>query len=452
MLTSIAHQENAGKIICLLDALDECEENGRFRLAQALNKLYKIESSGSVLKFLITSRPYASIQREFQTLENERPTIHLQGENQTEVDKISQEINVVIKHKVEALSSELTLQSYEKTRLHLRLTSIPHRTYLWVYLTFEALRAYNGFNLEDMTHHLPQTVDEAYESILKKSYNAKQARKLLHIVLSASRPLTLHEMFLALGRRHDAVLHGDIQIELTGRFRRKVRDLCGLFVIIVDSKVYLLHQTAREFLLRKQLGDHKLQWGGSFRLQESNHILATICVKYLHTVINDLSNDENQAFLDYSTQNWASHFRDASDQVDGALQQLSLQLCDPTSRLCIAWVKRFQATTAAAFPEEPTALILASYFGLYKLAARVLPRDMENLGDQRDYRAYTAVELLFCGLERQGRKNRSNTCCDPWALRHIEDSHKERSPCDNPRQIRADSNFIGNPLWPQEDH
>jgi hypothetical protein len=31
----------------------------------------------------------------------------------------------------------------------------------------------------------------------------------------------------------------------------KIRQLCGLFVFINDSKIYLIHQTAREFLINK---------------------------------------------------------------------------------------------------------------------------------------------------------------------------------------------------------
>ncbi|KAI8945172.1 hypothetical protein F4801DRAFT_147276 [Xylaria longipes] len=393
LLTSTARHENAGKIICLLDALNECEENGRVQLARALNKLYKKESSASTLKFLITSRPYASIQREFQTLENSRPTIHLQGENQTEIDKISREIDVVIKYKVETLRSELRLESYEATNLYLRLTSIPHRTYLWVYLTFDAIRSYNGpvtFNLEDTTCNLPRTVGEAYEKILTKGCNATQARRLLHIVLAASRLFTLHEMSLALGLRENTTPYRDIQIEPTNRFRHTIRDLCGLFVSVVESKVYLLHQTAREFLLGKQLGNHGFQWGASFWFQESSHILATICVRHLHHIINYLPDDTNNGIIDYATQNWALHFREASGEVDTELELSALQRCDTSSQLCVTWFKRYQATTVADFPGEPTALILASFFGLYKLVALILSRGVDNLEVQDTIHGQTA--------------------------------------------------------------
>ncbi|KAI0448299.1 putative ankyrin repeat-containing protein [Xylaria acuta] len=383
LLTSVARYKNAGTIVCLLDAFDECEEKGRVRLAQALNKFYKQESSASTLKFLITSRPYASIQRDFQTLEDDRPTIHLQGENQTEIDKISLEIDAVIKYKLEALRAELKLQSDEARSLYLRFTSIPHRTYLWVYLTFDEIRSYNGpvsFNLEDTTYALPRTVGEAYERILAKSSNMTEARRLLHIVLAASRPLTLHEISLALGLRENSTPYRDIQIEPTDRFRSTMRDLCGLFVVVVDSKVYLLHQTAREFLLGKQMGNHRFQWGGSFRLQESGHILATICVRYLHHIISGLPNDKNHGFLGYAAQNWALHFREASDEVETELELSALQLCDPSSQLCVTWVERYRDTTVADFPGQPTALILASFFGLHKLVTRILSQGVDSLG------------------------------------------------------------------------
>ncbi|GAW21984.1 hypothetical protein ANO14919_115150 [Xylariales sp. No.14919] len=350
LLTSVARQKNAGKIICFLDALDECEERGRVRLARALNELYNIESSAFALKFLITSRPYASIQLEFQLLENEKPTIHLQGENQIETDKISREIDVVIKHKVETIGSELRLQSHEATQLYLKLTSIPHRTYLWVYLTFDAIRNSKGFNLEDTIYNLPQTVEEAYERILAKSSDTTTARRLLHIVLAASRPLNLHEMALALDLRLNITPHHANQAAPTDRVRPTIRDLCGLFVIVIDSKVYLLHQTAREFLLGKRLRSHNFRWGGSFQLRESNHILATICVRSLLYITDDPPDNQIHGLFDYAAQNWALHFRNASRRIDTELEVEALQLCCPQSEPCISWVRRYRATTHGDVP------------------------------------------------------------------------------------------------------
>ncbi len=86
ILVRVASSHNTGKITCVLDALDECEESGRKRLATALTELYRGKAT-SGLNFLVTSRPYDRIRQGFALLE-ERYIIHLSGDDQAEVDKI----------------------------------------------------------------------------------------------------------------------------------------------------------------------------------------------------------------------------------------------------------------------------------------------------------------------------------------------------------------------------
>jgi hypothetical protein len=70
-----------GEIVCLLDAIDECEDHGRSQLAQALCKLYETRSNFN-LKFLLTNR-----------------VIRLSGESDIKM-KISREIDIFIKARV----------------------------------------------------------------------------------------------------------------------------------------------------------------------------------------------------------------------------------------------------------------------------------------------------------------------------------------------------------------
>src|SRR3984957_11190597 len=60
-IISVAEDKNAGEIICLFDAIDECEDGGRSQLMQALCKLYGTGTDFN-LKFLVTSRPYGGIR------------------------------------------------------------------------------------------------------------------------------------------------------------------------------------------------------------------------------------------------------------------------------------------------------------------------------------------------------------------------------------------------------
>ena len=113
-----------GEIICVLDALDECQ--GPTRLGAALTQVYSDGKGVSTLKFLVTSRPYLRIKREFQSLEETQPTIHLSGESQEEVDKIALEITIAIKERTEELCKRLQLTVEEKQILQDGLAAVNH--------------------------------------------------------------------------------------------------------------------------------------------------------------------------------------------------------------------------------------------------------------------------------------------------------------------------------------
>jgi ankyrin repeat domain-containing protein 50 len=59
ILTTAATDPLAGEVVCILDALDECEESGRYELIEVLNRFQKnvtySEENQSKLKFLVTS-------------------------------------------------------------------------------------------------------------------------------------------------------------------------------------------------------------------------------------------------------------------------------------------------------------------------------------------------------------------------------------------------------------
>ncbi|KAK8036219.1 WD-repeat protein [Apiospora rasikravindrae] len=90
ILLKAASYHSGGEIVCIIDALDECVDQRP--LAAALTQLYSRSNGVSTLKFLVTSRPYLAIGREFQGLKDSQPTIHLSGESPEEVDKIAREI------------------------------------------------------------------------------------------------------------------------------------------------------------------------------------------------------------------------------------------------------------------------------------------------------------------------------------------------------------------------
>ena len=134
---AICHKED--EIICILDALNECEDSGRHQLIDSISKVYSGTTAPSpVLKFLLTSRLYLDVKRGFQHLEHKLPTIHLSRENE-EVSKISREIDLVIRRRVADIGTRLQLHQ-EEQKVFEEVTWVPNRTYLWVHLIFDVIQ------------------------------------------------------------------------------------------------------------------------------------------------------------------------------------------------------------------------------------------------------------------------------------------------------------------------
>jgi hypothetical protein len=168
VLITASRDKFAGEILCVFDAFDECEDQGRSELTQALCNFYSAENNNK-LKFLITSRPFGSIRRGFQPLDMPwLPVTHLSGESEEEMKKIAREIDVFIEARVRSIQAILKLKLEEEQLLRRELLQIPNRTYLWVHLTLDLVqKAINidARGISEVVSHLPRTVDEAYDKI-----------------------------------------------------------------------------------------------------------------------------------------------------------------------------------------------------------------------------------------------------------------------------------------------
>jgi len=289
-LINAAKDQGAGEIICVLDAIDECESRGWTQLSKAFCSLYSTNINFN-LKFLLTSRPYDGIRRSFQRLDLPGlPVIHLSGESDSELEKIAREIGIFIQARVQEVGTQLALTKNERNILLDQLFHVPNRTYLWVHLTLDLIEnsvRVDRHHIINATSQLPQTVDEAYDKILSKSADPGMAVKMLHIIAAAARPLTVSEMNVVFALYDGHRSYDDLGLGPEERFRRDVRQICGLFVTIIGSKIYLLHQTAREFLVptikacASELATGVLRWKYSLKPQESHQTLPSICIQHL---------------------------------------------------------------------------------------------------------------------------------------------------------------------------
>lgn len=210
-------------------------------------------------------------------------------------------------------------------------------------------------------------------------------------------------MALALSLQEDRRLYHALDFPPEDRFHENLRDICGLFVTIIDSKIYLLHQTAREFLVKNDNATtfgavaRSRKWKHSLRSQESHNILAHICIWYLLLeVFEEHPLDANgqpasycggYVFLDYAAKHWITHVHELDLEVQKTMIRLLLKLCDINTWRCWTWFRIYWTRTNMDFPQQFTSLILASYLGLGTVVKHLLKtKDVNSEAQDASYR------------------------------------------------------------------
>ena len=347
-----------GDVICVLDALDECEAQDRGQLLTWLTQFIGSHPPGSTnIKFFLTSRPEIGIA---DILEDSAIRIRL--EIHEDRDWLSNDIEDFISYNISALPVLRKWQHARKEQLRSRLIKNADRTFLWVSLVlqklpFESQMSETGLAM--MLSQIPDRLEDIYREILMTipPGNRKEAKTMLAILAMAQNPLSQDELqeCWAIRFHHESVRHmmGDVEPDI----QRTVGILCGQFVRWEKSdnkrrtekfseatveQCRLVHQSAKDFLLSKSKRDPAVITETSwFHLDaaEAAQIMAIRCVWYAN--LNDfrasilaprhlkhsnsnsfgiarpdkirraLDNCCNQhAFLHYVLHYWAYHFRE----------------------------------------------------------------------------------------------------------------------------------------------
>ncbi|PWW76064.1 hypothetical protein C7212DRAFT_280259 [Tuber magnatum] len=385
ILVKVVAQGGCGDVVCVVDALDECEQETLTPLIRHVTRLPGPQTSDTPLKFLVTSRPYHNIERDLGTPPT---TIWLKGEDA--VNAITADVMRVIDEGIEGLES-----CWERPGglgyLRKLLQSSADRTFLWVSLVLGILRDSGDGSPEEFTNiasTAPRDLAELYTKILDKSKYPDKARRILNIVVAAVRPLTLREMKIAFGIRREGGSIKDLG-DLPSGFEKTVRNLCGLFVRVIDSKIYLVHQTAREFLIRGSLPGQG-NWQYTLCPKDSNFIMADISISYLSQEEFESAPLETDAygqvsgeavdhfvqkygFLDYAAQHWPDHFRDSHDH-GMKLFEITQQICETGSKRLLTWLQVywFNNRWFNPFPKDWTHMMIASMLGQGTVVERLL--------------------------------------------------------------------------------
>lgn len=350
-------------VIIVLDGLDECEPTTRQQLLQSLTRFYSAREGSDLtqppyVKTIIASRPGNDIKHAFDIL----PTIRLRGEDEPEA--ISQDVELVIKHHVEN-ATRRGIPREVLADVRAGLIKGADRTFLWTTLVIDLLGTKKGASKRELMEILEARGDifQIYDRLLDHSSDAAQARKLLRIVVGAVRPMTLSELSIAMAVNSDQMTFEDLKLDVVHNFEERAKELCGHFIRIVRETVYLVHQTAREFLLVQTHGAHQkdahspisrpLQgtWHKSIVLNRAHHEVLNICLHYLSllnvkdsrrlSIAENLFSDQFAGrFLEYAGRYWTVHYRCVAPDLTPSQLDACARLCNSQSLGFGEWFNR----------------------------------------------------------------------------------------------------------------
>ncbi|EEA28223.1 hypothetical protein TMatcc_003457 [Talaromyces marneffei ATCC 18224] len=475
------------QIICVLDALDECDEKERLFLIEKITNFYRDSKSclpdqQPKLKFFLTSRPYDDIQFQFHQLIQEVPTIHLSGDEESA--GISSEIDRVTITKVQQLAGEKGFDHDTTEFLLDKLLQVENRTYLWLSLLMEEIRTShrrgNRREIERLVSELPRSVMDAYDSILNKSRDKQLARELLHIILAAKRPLSLEEMSVATALAGDLSYNSyeDIGLESPNAFGRRIQNICGLFVTIDDGHVFLIHQTAKEYLMEKENGGSG-DWRHTFHPNDSETLISSVCISllsfecfekdplpdegfivYEESGVNPgsvssfgISNAregnvyvsgsylEDHPFLDYAAKNWTEHCKNCELESQEVWQPRITTICDTRSLTFQRWFAIYRHANDGHLPEVMTCLNVAAEFKFSNILRRFLeqgedPNEPDAQGATPLQRAANSSKEATEILLKAGADPNATGWDTPWITEVDEDGSR--------REVKR---FSGTPLY-----
>jgi hypothetical protein len=181
ILIAAAADSDCGNVVCIIDALDECEELSRSPLLESLVRLFSksTDTEMSFLKAIVTSRPYPVIERKLDPLQKFYfGKSRLRVEDET--DSIIDDIERVVRARVKTIGSMKTVAEATLADLEKRLINNADRTFLWVTLILDIIENSDESSVSDIDQTistLPSEVDAVYNNILRHSRDEGKARK-----------------------------------------------------------------------------------------------------------------------------------------------------------------------------------------------------------------------------------------------------------------------------------
>ena len=248
VLEQIISSHTGKEVAILLDAIDECEARTRKSILERLYALSKKEMD-TTLRIFVTSRFDAR-----SILEVDKNSLHV-----TEIwlddysTEIAQDISVVVHQTLQRLVNFGKCQPDVQDLIAAAFIAKADKTFLWAKFALDYLekrRSLFRTSISDITSLIPQGLEDVYFKYLSTipHDDIENAARLLRYIIACDRPLTTEELSTIITMD----VAGDDPSLLWNKAPfiddRQITNLLGSLVRLEDNKVYLVHQTLKDYL------------------------------------------------------------------------------------------------------------------------------------------------------------------------------------------------------------
>lgn len=288
----ILKDPSLGNFYFMIDGLDECDPS----ILELLKWILRNSGTSLKIKWLFTSR------NELAFIERLGTDQHLHISLETNSEQVTRVVTNFIDHKISEL---VALKSYT-SELHVfvrkSLLEKAEGTFLWVALVCQELSSVPQLDAKSLLEKTPSGLEPLYERMLDQVLHQKyedrveRCRRILRLVTLAFRPLRLEEI---------AVFAKIPKSDL-----KDLVSYCGSFVAVRDETVYLIHQSAKDYLSD---GKGNSIFHSGWKDEHAN--ISRLCLEVMSTTLKkDMSRVAASlpSHVRYACRYWVDHLRRAS--------------------------------------------------------------------------------------------------------------------------------------------
>jgi len=237
IFTNILRDPNLNNTYLIIDGLDECETD----LPKLLDFIVQQSPISSRVKWIVSSRNWPGLEERLEMASRKvRLCLELNPES------VSTAVGSFIQHKVSQLAERKKYDDKTRDAVLEYLSLHANGTFLWIALVCQNLEKISRRKAIAKLSTFPPGLDSLYERMIAQIYSSDDSdlyKQILASIAVVYRPITLKELTSLV------VMLNDMADDLASV--QEEIGFCGSFLTIREGTIYFVHQSAKDFLLKK---------------------------------------------------------------------------------------------------------------------------------------------------------------------------------------------------------